>query len=84
VTNYNDYRNPAAVRPLTKALAEGDDDARARLVTEAQRVMFAEDMMWIPLVNVATPTWMSKRITGGPVGLPGAFYTPWAAYVGAP
>lgn len=84
MTNYNDYRNPAAVRPLTKALAEGDDDARARLVTEAQRVMFAEDMMWIPLVNVATPTWMSKRITGGPVGLPGAFYTPWAAYVGAP
>jgi hypothetical protein len=46
--------------------------------------MFAEDMMWIPLVDVATPTWMSKRITGGPVGLPGAFYTPWAAYVGAP
>jgi peptide/nickel transport system substrate-binding protein len=84
VTNYNGYRNPAAVRPLTEAFAEGDDAARARLVTEAQRVMFAEDMMWIPLVNVATPTWMSKRITGGPVGLPGAFYTPWAAHVGAP
>ena len=46
--------------------------------------MFADDMMLIPLVNVATLTWMGRRITGGPVGLPGAFYTPWAAYVGAP
>jgi peptide/nickel transport system substrate-binding protein len=84
VTNYNGYRNPAAVELLTKAFAEADDTARARLVTKAQQVMFGQDMMWIPLVNVATPTWMSKRITGGPVGLPGAFYTPWAAYVGAP
>jgi peptide/nickel transport system substrate-binding protein len=84
VTNYNGYHNPAAVKPLTEAFAEPDDAVRARLVTEAQRVMFAEDVMWIPLVNVTTPTWMSKRITGGPVGLPGAFYTPWAAYVGAP
>ena len=84
VTNYNGYRNPDAIRPLAKAFGEGDDAARARLVTEAQHVMFAEDMMWIPLVNVDTPTWMSKRITGGPVGLPGAFYTPWAAFVGAP
>jgi peptide/nickel transport system substrate-binding protein len=84
LTNYNGYRNPAAVQLLSKAFAETDDTARARLVTQAQQVMFAEDMMWIPLVNVATPTWMSKRITGGPVGLPGAFYTPWAAYVGAP
>ena len=84
LTNYNGYRNPAAVEPLTKAFAEADDAARARLVTQAQHVMFAEDMMWIPLVNVATPTWMSKRITGGPVGLPGALYTPWAAHVGAP
>jgi peptide/nickel transport system substrate-binding protein len=84
VSNFNGYRNPAAVEPLTRAFAEADDTARARLVTQAQRVMFAEDMMWIPLVNVATPTWMNKRITGGLVGLPGAFYTPWAAYVGAP
>jgi peptide/nickel transport system substrate-binding protein len=83
-SNYNDYRNPAAVRPLASAFAEADDTARARLVTQAQRVMFADDMMLIPLVNVATLTWMGKRITGGPVGLPGAFYTPWAAYVGAP
>jgi peptide/nickel transport system substrate-binding protein len=84
VSNFNGYRNPAAVEPLTRAFAEADDTARARLVTQAQRVMFAGDMMWIPLVNVATPTWMNKRITGGPVGLPGAFYTPWAANVGAP
>ena len=83
-SNYNDYRNPAAVRPLASAFAEADDTARARLVTQAQRVMFADDMMLIPLVNVATLTWMGRRITGGPVGLPGAFYTPWAAYVGAP
>jgi ABC-type transport system substrate-binding protein len=83
-TNYNDYRNPAAAQPLASAFAEADDTARARLVTQAQRVMFADDMMLIPLVNVATLTWMSRRITGGPVGLPGAFYTPWAAYVGAP
>jgi peptide/nickel transport system substrate-binding protein len=83
-SNYNRYGNPAAVQPLTRAFAEADDAARARLVTQAQRVMFAEDMMWIPLVNTATLTWMSKRITGGPVGVPGAFYTPWAAYVGAP
>ena len=46
--------------------------------------MFAEDMMWIPLTNVATLTWMNKRITGGPVGVPAAYYTPWAASVGAP
>jgi peptide/nickel transport system substrate-binding protein len=83
-SNYNRYGNPAAVQPLTRAFAEADDAARARLVTQAQRVMFAEDMMWIPLVNTTTLTWMSKRITGGPVGVPGAFYTPWAAYVGAP
>jgi peptide/nickel transport system substrate-binding protein len=84
VSNYNRYGNPAAVQLLTRAFAEADDTARARLVTQAQHVMFTEDMMWIPLVNMATLTWMSKRITGGPVGLPGAFYTPWAAYVGAP
>jgi peptide/nickel transport system substrate-binding protein len=84
VSNYNGYHNPAAVRLLTRAFGEADDTARARLVDQAQRVMFAEDMMWIPLVNVATLTWMGKRITGGPVGVPGAFYTPWAAYVGAP
>jgi peptide/nickel transport system substrate-binding protein len=83
-TNYNGYRNPAAVQPLASAFAETDDTARARLVTQAQRVMFADDMMMIPLVNVATLTWMGRRITGGPVGLPGAFYTPWAASVGAP
>jgi peptide/nickel transport system substrate-binding protein len=83
-TNYNGYRNPAAVQPLARAFAEADDTARARLVTQAQRVMFADDMMMIPLVNVATLTWMGRRITGGPVGLPGAFYTPWAASVGAP
>jgi peptide/nickel transport system substrate-binding protein len=84
LTNYNGYRNPDAIKPLTDAFAEADDSARARLVTQAQHVMFAEDMMWIPLVNVATPTWMNKRITGGLVGLPGALYTPWASYVGAP
>ena len=83
-SNYNGYRNPAAVQPLSRAFTEADDTARARLVTQAQRVMFADDMMLIPLVNVATLTWMGRRITGGPVGLPGAFYTPWAAYVGAP
>jgi peptide/nickel transport system substrate-binding protein len=84
LTNYNDYRNPAAVQLLTRAFAEADDAARARLVTQAQQIMFAEDMMMIPLVNTATLTWMGKRVTGGPVGLPGAFYTPWAASVGAP
>ena len=84
LSNYNGYRNPAVVKLLTRAFGEADDTARAQLVTQAQRVMFAEDVMSIPLVNVATPTWMSKRITGGPVGLPGAFYTPWAASVGAP
>ena len=84
VTNYNGYRNAAAVGLLTKAFSQADDSARARLVTQAQHVMFAEDMMWIPLVDMATLTWMGKRITGGPVGLPGALYTPWAAYVGAP
>jgi peptide/nickel transport system substrate-binding protein len=84
LSNYNGYRNPAAVQTLAKAFTEADDSARARLVTQAQHVMFAEDMLWIPLVNVATLTWMGKRITGGPVGVPGAFYTPWAAYVGAP
>jgi peptide/nickel transport system substrate-binding protein len=84
LSNYNNYSNSAAVEALTKAFAEADDTARAQLVTEAQRVMFAKDVMSIPLVSVATPTWMNKRITGGPVGLPGAFYTPWAAYVGAP
>jgi peptide/nickel transport system substrate-binding protein len=84
LSNYNGYRNPAAVQPLANAFTEADDTARARLVTKAQHVMFAEDMMWIPLVNVATLTWMGKRITGGPVGVPGAFYTPWAASVGAP
>ena len=83
-SNYNNYRNPSAVQPLANAFTEADDTARARLVTRAQRVMFTEDMMLITLVNVATLTWMGKRITGGPVGLPGAFYTPWAAYVGAP
>jgi peptide/nickel transport system substrate-binding protein len=83
-SNYNGYRNPAAIQPLTRAFAEADDAARASEVTKAQHVMFAQDMMWIPLVNTATLTWMGTRITGGPVGLPGAFYTPWAAYVGAP
>ena len=76
--------NPAAVQPLASAFGEADDTARARLVTQAQHVMFAEDLMCIPLVNTATLTWMGRRITGGPVGMPGAFYTPWAAYVGAP
>jgi peptide/nickel transport system substrate-binding protein len=83
-SNFYRYRNPAAVEPLTRAFAEADDTARARLVTEAQRVMFAEDVIWIPLTNVATLAWMSKRITGGPVSIPAAFYTPWAASVGAP
>ncbi|HEX3212534.1 MAG TPA: hypothetical protein VH016_08185, partial [Actinomycetota bacterium] len=84
LSNYNGYDNPAAVQPLTRAFGEADDTARARLVTQAQHVMFAEDLMCIPLVNTATLTWMGRRITGGPVGMPGAFYTPWAAYVGAP
>jgi peptide/nickel transport system substrate-binding protein len=84
LSNYYGYSNPAAVQPLVKAFAEADDTARAKLVAEAQRVMFGEDMMWIPLTNVATLTWMNKRITGGPVGVPAAYYTPWAAYVGAP
>jgi hypothetical protein len=53
-------------------------------VTQGQHVMFAEDLMCIPLVNTPTLTWMGRRITGGPVGVPGALYTPWAAYVGAP
>jgi len=83
-SNYYGYSNPAAVEPLVKAFAEDDDTARARLVTQAQRVMVAEDVMWIPLTNVATLTWMSKRITGGPVSVPAAFYTPWAAHVGTP
>lgn len=84
LSNYYGYSNPAAVQPLVKAFAEADDTARAKLLAEAQRVMFGEDMMWIPLTNEATLTWMNKRITGGPVGIPAAFYTPWAAYVGAP
>jgi peptide/nickel transport system substrate-binding protein len=84
LSNYYGYSNPAAVQPLVKAFAEADDTARAKLVAEAQRVMFAEDMMWIPVTSVATLTWMNKRITGGPVGVPAAYYTPWAAYVGAP
>ena len=84
LSNYYGYSNPAAVQPLTQAFTEADDTARAKLVAEAQHVMFAEDMAWIPLTNVATLTWMNKRITGGPVGLPAAFYTPWAAQVGAP
>jgi peptide/nickel transport system substrate-binding protein len=83
-SNYNGYANPAAIQPLTRAFAAADDATRAKLVTQAQHVMFNQDMMWIPLVNTATLTWMSRRITGGPVGVPGAFYTPWAAYVGAP
>jgi peptide/nickel transport system substrate-binding protein len=84
LSNFNGYGNPAAVQPLARAFGEADDTARARLVTQAQHVMFAEDLMCIPLVNTATLTWMGRRITGGPIGLPGAFYTPWAAYVGAP
>jgi ABC-type transport system substrate-binding protein len=45
LSNYNGYRNPAAVKPLASAFAEADDTARARLVTQAQHVMFAEDML---------------------------------------
>lgn len=84
LSNYYGYSNPAAIQPLIKAFAEADDTARAKLLAEAQHVMFGEDMMWIPLTNEATLTWMNKRITGGPVGIPAAFYTPWAAYIGAP
>lgn len=82
--NYYSYDNPAVVADLTAAFAAADDAARAELVISAQQAMFGDDMMWIPLVNLATPTFMGSRITGGPVGLPAYLYVPWAAYVGAP
>jgi peptide/nickel transport system substrate-binding protein len=81
--NFYGYDNPAPIADLTAAFAAVDDDERAALVISAQQAMFGDDMLWIPVANVATPTFLGSRITGPPVGLPAYLYIPWAAYVGA-
>jgi len=84
IFNPFEYTNPKVDDLLAQAVAESDDSARADLLVEARQIMFGDDLMWIPMLDLASPTWLGKRITGTPVGVPATMYTPWAAYLSAP
>ncbi len=81
--NFYGYDNAEVLDHFAAAFAASDDAERAGHVIAGQQAMFGDDMLWIPVVNIATPTFIGSRISGPPVGLPAYLYSPWAAYVGA-
>ncbi|WP_183344082.1 ABC transporter substrate-binding protein [Conexibacter arvalis] len=82
VTNYGGYDNPQVTRLLARARATADEEERARIGVEAQRLI-AEDLPWIPLVTPSPTLFQSDRITGAPRTL-AYLNSPWAAHLGAP
>jgi peptide/nickel transport system substrate-binding protein len=73
------YSNKTVDNLLAQATALPDGPDRAKLVNDARKIMFDDDMMWIPIVNWAAPVWLNKRISGAPVDMPTYLYYPWAA-----
>ncbi len=79
--NYNNYDNPQVTRLLRTAQGTEDEDRRAQLIIEAQRIMSPE----VPVLGIAAPAvplYLNKRLTGPPASF-AYLYRPWAAGVGA-
>ena len=79
IFNPFEYTNAEVDSMLAKATATADGPERAQMVSDARKIMFDDDMMWIPIVNFAAPVWINNRISGAPVGMPVYLYHPWAA-----
>lgn len=80
--NYAGYDNPEYDRLLKEAAGTLDDEQRARLVTEAEKMLVADGYN-IPLVTPYLNLFVNKRLTGL-VPEQRYLYTPWAASLGAP
>lgn len=79
--NYNEYFDPEADRLITEAAATVDEEARADLVTELEKIAM-EDLPWIPIVDPSVRLFMNDRVTGAPASFVYLYY-PWAADLGA-
>ncbi|MGP4047971.1 ABC transporter substrate-binding protein [Streptomyces sp. 2A115] len=78
--NWLGYENKEYDALVTKALGTIADAERADLVIQAQR-KFAEDQVWIPLVQVPSVLVLAKKYTGAPASMVSLYY-PWAADLG--
>ncbi|HCY14248.1 MAG TPA: peptide ABC transporter substrate-binding protein [Gammaproteobacteria bacterium] len=82
VFNYGGYSNDEVADLLTRAKAETDPVARAKLVVEIQDI-FVRDLPWIPLLAPGVRVFENNRLTGAPKTFVYLNY-PWAADLGAP
>jgi len=80
--NYGGYTNDKVADLLTRAKAETDSAARAKLVVEIQDI-FVRDLPWIPLVAPTVRVFENNGLTGAPKSFVYLNY-PWAADLGAP
>lgn len=78
--NWVKYSDKEYDRLVAKALETSDDAARAKLVVSIQE-KFADDMVWVPLVQVPTTLVLSKKLSGAPASMSFLYY-PWAVDVG--
>lgn len=78
--NYSGYDNPEYTALVERAIGTADPDARATLVGQALTILDA-DLPWIPIVDQPVVSYMSEKIGGGPVTLPGRNWGQWGAYL---
>jgi peptide/nickel transport system substrate-binding protein len=81
-SNYAGIVNPAIQQDTVGALTTPDTAKSASLSLSGANLYTAESA-FIPIVNVPSLMFMSKRITGAPTGFPVYLFYPWAAQIGS-
>ncbi|MBI0381991.1 ABC transporter substrate-binding protein, partial [Streptomyces albiflaviniger] len=78
--NWLGYSDKGYDALVGKAQQTIDDRERAKLVIDAQ-TKFADDAVWIPLVQVPSVMVLGDKYTGAPASMVSMYY-PWAADLG--
>lgn len=81
-SNYNLYDNPEVASLLEEARGTGDDEVRAQLTVEAQRIM-TEDLVWLPIAYPLQSVFLSNSLGGMTTSATVSLHTPWLAKLGA-
>jgi peptide/nickel transport system substrate-binding protein len=79
--NFSGFSDKTFDRLIADATRAQDPEQRAKLVTEAQKIV-VDRLVWIPLYAPYNTLFLNKRLTGSPASYVQMHY-PWAADLGA-
>lgn len=81
VSDFGGYDNPETATLLNQARSTMDDEARAELTVQAQKIL-TDDLVWIPLAYPLNTLFLNDRLGGATSAFPFVMYSPWLATIG--